>query len=130
MVGLREPVQGGGRMVTDLLHRDTVTFTVPGKPVMDDDGEPVASSKTVTVAGCNVQPVVAMGDDTYLGQVTQERWRLNSPDGVHLTDLGVTPDSIVTWRGLTLTISGAIGELFVGDRMLEHSEIYLMRGGG
>jgi hypothetical protein len=117
-------------MVSDMLHSDTVTFTVPGKPVMDEDGEPVASTKTVTVNGCNVQPIVAMGDDTYLGQVTQERWRLNSPDGVHLTDLGVTPDSVVTWRGLTLKISGAIGELYVGDRMLEHSEIYLMRGGG
>lgn len=117
-------------MVSDMLHGETVTFTVPGKPEMNEDGEPVASSKTVTLRGCSVQPIVAMGDDTYLGQVTVERWRLNSPDGTHLTDLGVTPDSIVTWRGNALRISGAIGELYVGDRMLEHSEIYLMRGGG
>ncbi|KAE8130216.1 hypothetical protein DDE84_01160 [Bifidobacterium tibiigranuli] len=117
-------------MVTDILHRETVTFTVPGRPVMGPDGEPVPTANTVSLTGCNIQPVVAMGDDTYLGQVTQERWRLNSPNGVHLTDLGVTPDSIVSWRGQTLSISGVIGEWYPGDRMLAHSEIYLVKGGG
>jgi hypothetical protein len=117
-------------MVTDILHRETVMFTLPGKPVMGPDGEPVDSTQTVTVKGCNIQPVVAMGDDTYFGQVTQERWRLNSPPGVHLTDLGVTPDSTVSWRGKDYAISGVVGEWYPGDRMLEHSEIYLVKGGG
>ncbi|MFT8640093.1 hypothetical protein [Bifidobacterium sp.] len=117
-------------MVTDLLHRDTVTFTIPGKPIADDNGEPVISSETVKVAGCNVQPVVAMGDDTFLAQVTQNRYRLNSPPGVHLSELGITPDSVATWRGNDYSISGEIGEWYPGDGMLEHSEIYLVKGGG
>ncbi|MFT8650536.1 MAG: hypothetical protein ABF792_08840 [Bifidobacterium psychraerophilum] len=117
-------------MVTDPLHRDTVTFTLPGKPVMNQDGEPSTTASTVRVPGCNVQPVVAMGDDTFLAQVTQNRYRLNSPPGVHLSELGITPDSIATWRGNDYSISGEIGEWYPGDGMLEHSEIYLVRGGG
>lgn len=109
----------------DSLHGESLTIEtrVAGQP--DDNGEPTYTTTESTVDGCNVQPVLAMGDALFTQITVISRWKVNGPDGTFISSL-ITGDSQIKWRGETYKPNGAVQDFHTADGLGNHTEFYML----
>lgn len=108
-----------------MLHGETLSMTVKVAGPPDDDGEPTWTTTTQTIDGCNVQPVMEMGDALFTQTTVTPHYKVNGPLGVFLSTM-ITGDSVITWRGLKFKVDGAVQDYHTDDGLLDHSEFYLI----
>jgi hypothetical protein len=106
-----------------MLHNETLQIVVKTAGPPDDNGEPTWTETTTNIDGCNIQPVMEMGDALFTQTTVIAHYKVNGPIGTFLSDT-ITGDTTLTWRGNSYKITGAVQD-YHSDGHLDHSEFYM-----
>lgn len=109
----------------DPLHAESITVTTRVATGPDENGEPSYQDTVTTVDGCNVQPIIAMGDALFEQTTITPRWKVCGPDGQFISDL-VNGDALITWRAKQYKPNGAVQDYHTADGLGEHTEFYML----
>lgn len=111
------------RLITGLIHTETlqVTHTETGDP--DDDGVPTQTTTTTEWKNVNVQQMQSLETDDVVGEYRITRWRCSGPPH------NIDGNDTLTWRGDEYEVEGDV-QTREGALVIEGTTLTMMKARG